>query len=98
MITVRTRYKRDSSEVVEQEITEPLEDQINAVSGIRTLTSTSMEGRSEIRVEFNINTDIEVAANDVRDRVSRALGDLPDDANPPSIRKEDADKIGRAHV
>lgn len=91
VITVSTSYTGASSDVVEREITEPLEDQINAVSGIRTLTSTSMEGRSEIRVEFNINTDIEVAANDVRDRVSRALGDLPDDANPPSIRKEDAD-------
>jgi len=91
LITVTINYTGASSDVVEREITEPLEDQINAVSGIRTLTSVSMEGRAEIRVEFDINVDIEVAANDVRDRVSRALGDLPDDANPPSVRKEDVD-------
>jgi multidrug efflux pump len=91
IITVTTNYTGASSEVVEREITEPLENQINAVSGIRTLNSTSMEGRSEIRIEFDINIDIEVAANDVRDRVSRALGDLPEDANPPSVRKEDVD-------
>ncbi|MCC5907282.1 MAG: efflux RND transporter permease subunit [Balneolaceae bacterium] len=91
IITVTTSYTGASSDVVEREITEPLEDQINAVSGIRTLTSVSMEGRGEIRIEFDINIDIEVAANDVRDRVSRALGDLPDDANPPSVRKEDVD-------
>jgi multidrug efflux pump len=91
VITITTNYTGASSDVVEREITEPIEDQVNAVSGIRTLTSVSMEGRSEIRVEFDINIDIEVAANDVRDRVSRALGDLPDDANPPSVRKEDVD-------
>jgi multidrug efflux pump len=91
IITVTTNYTGANSDVVEREITEPLENQINAVSGIRTLTSVSMEGRSEIRVEFDISTDIEVAANDVRDRVSRAIGDLPEDANPPSVRKEDVD-------
>lgn len=91
VITVSTGYTGASSDVVEREITEPLEDQINAVSGIKKLTSISSEGRSEIRIEFSVNSDIEVAANDVRDRVSRALGDLPEDANPPSIRKEDAD-------
>src|SRR5690625_5477043 len=90
VITVSTSYTGASSDVVEREITEPLEDQINAVSGIRTLTSTSMEGRSEIRVEFNINTDIEVAAKDVRDRVSRALVELHDDDITPSIKKADA--------
>ena len=91
IITVTINYTGASSDVVEREITEPLEDQINAVSGIRTLTSVSMEGRAEIRIEFDINIDIDVAANDVRDRVSRAIGDLPEDANPPSVRKEDVD-------
>lgn len=91
IITITTNYTGASSDVVEREITEPLENQVNAVSGIRTLTSVSMEGRAELRIEFDINVDIEVAANDVRDRVSRALGDLPDDANPPSVRKEDVD-------
>jgi multidrug efflux pump len=91
IITITTNYTGANSDVVEREITEPIENQVNAVSGIRTLTSVSMEGRSEIRVEFDINVDIEVAANDVRDRVSRAIGNLPEDANPPSVRKEDVD-------
>src|SRR5690625_6458799 len=90
VITVSTSYTGASSDVVEREITEPLEDQINAVSGIRTLTSTSMEGRSEIRVELNINTDIEVAAKDVRNRVTHSMVELHDDDITPSIKKADA--------
>lgn len=91
VITVTTSYSGANASVIEMEITEALESQINAVSGIRTLTSISEEGRSVIRVEFGIDTDLEVAANDIRDRVSRTLESLPPDANPPSVRKEDAD-------
>ncbi|MEX2398000.1 MAG: efflux RND transporter permease subunit, partial [Balneolales bacterium] len=91
VITVSTGYTGANADVIEREITEPLESQINAVSGIRTLTSVSSEGRSMIRVEFGINIDLETAANDVRDRVSRAAESLPPDANPPSVRKEDTD-------
>lgn len=91
VITITTSYTGANADIIEREITEPIESQVNAVSGIRTLTSVSMEGRSEIRVEFSIDTDLEVAANDVRDRVSRAVENLPEDANPPSVRKEDVD-------
>lgn len=91
VITVNTTYTGANASVIEMEITEKLEEQINAVSGIRTLYSISEEGRSSIRVEFGLETDLEVAANDVRERVSRALENLPPDANPPSIRKEDPD-------
>ena len=91
VIVVSTSYTGASAHVIEREVTERLEEQINAVSGIRTLSSESREGRSMIRVEFNPGVDIEVAANDVRDRVGRAIENLPDDANPPSVRKEDPD-------
>src|SRR5690606_29040271 len=91
VITVSTTYTGANASVIEMEITEPLEEQINAVSGIRSLFSISEEGKSTIRIEFELGTDLEVAANDVRDRVSRAIENLPPDANPPRVRKEDAD-------
>lgn len=91
VITVSTTYTGANASVIEMEITEPLEEQINAVSGIRSLFSISEEGKSTIRIEFELDADLEIAANDVRDRVSRALENLPIDANPPSVRKEDAD-------
>lgn len=91
VITVSTSYSGANADVIELEITEPLELQINAVSGIRSMTSISSPGNSLIRVEFEINVDMETAANDVRDRVYRAVESLPDEANPPSVRKEDAD-------
>lgn len=91
VITVSTSYSGANADVIELEITEPLELQINAVSGIRSMTSISSPGNSLIRVEFDINVDMETAANDVRDRVYRAVESLPDEANPPSVRKEDAD-------
>lgn len=91
VITVSTSYSGANADVIELEITEPLELQINAVSGIRSMTSISSPGNSLIRVEFDIDVDMETAANDVRDRVYRAVESLPDEANPPSVRKEDAD-------
>src|SRR5690625_1482256 len=91
VITISTSYTGANADIIEREITEPIEAQVNAVSGIRTLSSVSQEGRSVIQVEFSIDTDLEVAANDVRDRVSRAVENLPPDANPPSVRKEDSD-------
>jgi len=72
IITVSTNYTGANAEVIESQITEPLEESINGISGIRTLTSVSREGRSTITVEFNLSVDLEAAANDVRDRVSRA--------------------------
>jgi multidrug efflux pump len=91
VIRISTSYSGANADIVEREITDPIETQVNAVSGIRTISSTSLEGRSLIRVEFDIDVDFESAANELRDRVSRALDDLPDDARPPSVRLEDED-------
>ncbi len=90
LITVNTTYTGANPDVTETQITEPLEESINGIGGIRTLTSTSSEGQSVIMVEFNLGTDLEAAANDVRDRVSRAMRNLPLDADPPVITKADA--------
>lgn len=92
IITVSTSYIGANADVIESQLTEPLEESINGVSGIRTLTSTSREGRSTITVEFDIDVDLETAANDVRDHVSRAVRNLPADADPPVISKADADR------
>ncbi len=89
-INVMTSYPGANAEVIQSQITEPLEEQINGIDGIRTLTSTSAEGRSNISVEFTLQTNIEAAANDVRDRVSRARGNLPPDVDPPVVVKSEA--------
>ncbi|HET55777.1 MAG TPA: efflux RND transporter permease subunit [Ignavibacteria bacterium] len=93
VITVSTSYIGANADVIESQITEPLEESINGIAGIRTLTSVSRDGRSTIRVEFNIEVDLEDAANDVRDRVSRAQRNLPPDTDPPIVTKADADAI-----
>jgi multidrug efflux pump len=92
IITVSTTYTGAPPEVIESQITEPLEENLNAVAGIRTLTSTSREGRSVIVVEFQLGADLETAANDVRDKVAGAQRDLPPDADPPTVSKSDADR------
>lgn len=91
IITVTTNYVGAAADIIESQITEPLEESINGISGIRTLTSTSADGRSIITVEFTIQTNLEAAANDVRDRVARAVRLLPADADPPIVAKSDAD-------
>ncbi|GAB3535050.1 efflux RND transporter permease subunit [Pontibacter brevis] len=91
IVNVRTSYTGANAETIESEITEPLEESINGIAGIRTLTSTSSEGSSNITVEFNLDVDLETAANDVRDRVARAQRRLPEDAEPPTVSKADAD-------
>ncbi len=93
VITVSTTYTGANSDVVESKITEPLEQSINGISGIRTLTSSSSDGRSRISVEFTLGTDLEAAANDVRDRVSRAMRMLPEDADNPTVIKADANAV-----
>lgn len=93
IITVSTTYTGANADVIESQITEPLEESINGIAGIRTLTSVSRDGRSTIRVEFMIDVDLEDAANDVRDRVSRAQRNLPPDTDPPIVTKADADAI-----
>jgi len=79
VINVRTSYVGASGEIVEQQITEPLEKAINGVQGVKNITSNSAQGSSNITVEFEMNVDLEKAANDVRDKVSHATGQLPQD-------------------
>ena len=90
IVTVSTSYVGANAEVMEAQITEPLEESVNGIAGIRTLTSVSREGQSTLTVEFNLEVDLETAANDVRDRVSRAQRNLPADAEPPTVTKADA--------
>lgn len=90
-ITVRTNYTGASSDVIESQITEPLEKGINGIQGIRTITSSSNQGSSSITVEFNLDVDLDNAASDVRDKVAQALKQLPADIDaPPVISKADA--------
>jgi multidrug efflux pump len=91
VVTVSTSYIGANSDVIESQITEPLEDAVNGIAGIRTLTSVSREGSSRITVEFELGVDLEAAANDVRDKVSGALNRLPPDVDPPVVEKADAD-------
>src|SRR5210317_900638 len=91
IVTVSTSYTGANAEVIETQITEPLEESINGIEGIKSLSSSSRDGRSSIRVEFELESDLEGAANDVRDRVSRAMRQLPPDADPPIVTKADAD-------
>ena len=91
IVSVSTSYTGANAEVIESQITEPLEEEVNGIAGIRTLTSVSREGRSTLTVEFELSMDLETAANDVRARVSRAVGNLPPDAEPPVVSKADAD-------
>ncbi|HRJ31425.1 MAG TPA: efflux RND transporter permease subunit [Cyclobacteriaceae bacterium] len=91
VISVSTNYVGANADVMESQITEPLEDAINGISGIRTITSSSREGRSNITVEFELGVDLEAAANDVRDKVSGAIRNLPPDVDPPVVSKADAD-------
>lgn len=90
-VTVSTTYTGANADVIETQITEPLEESINGIEGIKTLTSVSRDGRSTITVEFDLSSDLDNAANDVRDKVSQAVRDLPEDADPPVVSKADAD-------
>lgn len=91
VVTVTTTYIGANADVIETQITEPLEESINGISGIKTLNSTSSDGRSTITVEFDLGIDMEAATNDVRDRVSRAIKNLPADVDLPVVVKSDAD-------
>jgi multidrug efflux pump len=91
VITVATNYIGANADVIESQITEPLEESITGIGGIKSISSTSREGRSTINVEFDLDTDLEAAANDVRDRVSRAVSNLPKDSDPPIVSKSESD-------
>lgn len=90
-ISVNTSYSGANADIIETQITEPLEEAINGIAGIKNITSSSSNGTSRINVEFNLDIDLEAAANDVRDKVSRALRSLPPDLEaPPVVSKADA--------
>ncbi len=90
-ITVRTNYTGANADIIEAQITEPLEKAVNEVQGIRTITSSSNQGSSRITVEFGLDIDLDAAASDVRDKVSQALSRLPADIDaPPVVSKADA--------
>lgn len=90
VVTIDTRYPGASANVVETRITQVLEDRIAGVEGIELITSRSEDGRSQIEIEFGIDMNIDAAANDVRDRISGALRNLPDDADNPEVTKADS--------
>ncbi|HET9058039.1 MAG TPA: efflux RND transporter permease subunit [Chitinophagaceae bacterium] len=90
-ISVRTNYAGANAEIIESQITEPLEKAINGIAGVKNITSQSSQGNSNITVEFEVGADLEAAANDVRDKVSQAIRSLPADLDaPPVVSKADA--------
>lgn len=92
VINVRTNYTGANSDIIESQITEPLEKAINSIDGIRNITSSSNQGSSNITIEFKLEKNLEEAANDVRDKVSQAIRSLPQDIDaPPVVSKADAD-------
>ena len=91
IISVSCSYAGANADVIESQITEPLEQNINGIPGIRSISSVSQQGQSRITVEFELSVDLETAANDVRDKVSRAQRFLPRDCDPPTVSKADAD-------
>ena len=91
IVSVNTSYAGASAEVIESRITEPIEQQIAGIQGVERINSTSRDGRSNVNIEFSLDSDIDDAANDVRDRISRVVGNLPDQADPPEVAKADSD-------
>ncbi len=91
IISVSVSYPGANAEIIQSQITEPLEQNINGIPGIRSLTSSSSQGSCWITIEFELSVDLETAANDVRDKVSRAQRYLPRDVDPPTVSKADAD-------
>ena len=91
IVSVSTSYRGASAEVMETKVTQLIEDQISGIEGVESISSRSMDGASRISVQFDISRDIDQAANDVRDKVARVAGRLPDEADPPVIAKADSD-------
>lgn len=91
IVSISTTYVGASAQIVETQITEIIEDQINGIDGIDAINSSSNDGSSRISVEFAVGTNIEVAANDIRDKISRVVRSLPEDVDPPQIAKSDSD-------
>ena len=95
-VSVQTNYLGAGALIVENKITQVIEDRISGLEGIETLRSSSRDGRSAINVEFSADRDVDAAANDIRDRVGRVIDDLPEEADPPEIQK--AESIGEAVI
>ncbi|CAN5312454.1 efflux RND transporter permease subunit [soil metagenome] len=91
VVSVSTSYAGASAEVIENRITEPVEQQIAGIQGVDRITSSSRDGRSNVTIEFSLDRNIDDAANDVRDRVARVVGRLPEQADPPEVSKADSD-------
>ncbi|MFN4278381.1 MAG: efflux RND transporter permease subunit [Ferrovibrio sp.] len=91
VVSVNTIYRGASAEIIESKITQVIEDAVAGIEGIRAITSTSREESSSVSIEFNLSRNVDAAANDVRDKVSRVLARLPDEADPPTIAKTEAD-------
>lgn len=91
VVSIDTSYQGASAEIVETQITQIIEDRISGIEGIKNINSTSRNGRSRISIEFTLNRDIDAAANDVRDRVSRVIDSLPEQVEPPEVSKADTD-------
>ncbi|GGW80411.1 efflux RND transporter permease subunit [Alteromonas halophila] len=92
IVSINTNYPGASANIIETRITQLLEDRISGIEGIKNITSSSRNGRSDITIEFKLSRDIDAAANDVRERVSRALNNLPDQADPPEVAKANSDE------
>ncbi len=92
VVGIETLYRGAAASVVQTRITEQIEDRIAGVEGIEFVESTSEDGRSNITVQFSISRDVDSAANDIRDRVSSALNNLPEEAEPPEVRKVDSNQ------
>jgi len=91
VVSVRTVYTGASAQVIESQVTQPLEDSLSGIEGIRTIKSVSREEVSQITVEFVVERDVDAAANDVRDRVARVRSRLPDEVDDPIVSKIEAD-------
>ena len=92
IVSVETNYRGAAASVVESRITQVVEGRLSGIEGVQSITSRSSNGRSDISIEFSASRDVDAAANDVRDRIGGILDDLPDEADPPEIRKVDADE------
>ncbi|MFT5693163.1 MAG: multidrug efflux pump, partial [Oceanicoccus sp.] len=90
-ISISTEYSGAAADVIETRITQPIEDEISGIDGIKAIRSSSKDGRSNINVEFDLSRDIDAAANDIRDKVSRVVSRLPEDAEQPRVQKSDSD-------
>ncbi len=92
LVSISTTYPGASANIIETRITQPIEDRISGIEGVKNITSTSRNGRSSITIEFNLDRDIDAASNDVRERVNRVFNSLPEQANPPQVSKSNSDE------